>query len=113
MLASHRADEITFYEELGVAPDASPEEIRDAFRALVRLLHPDQQTDSQLKQIAEKQMRKLNRIYSVLSDPEERRRDTTIEREEDYGARGQAAAGISARSYENRGKSRLGSAPLS
>ena len=61
-----RASEITYYEELGVASDASSEEIRDAFRALVRLLHPDQQTDEQLKDIAENQMRKLNRIYAVL-----------------------------------------------
>src|ERR1700689_4061509 len=73
MIASHRADEITFYEELGVASAASSEEIRDAFRTLVRLLHPDQQTDAQLKEVAEKQMRKLNRIYAILSDPERRR----------------------------------------
>ena len=73
MIASHGADEITFYEELGVAPGASSEEIRDAFRALARLLHPDQQTDAPLKATAEKQMRKLNRIYAVLSDPERRR----------------------------------------
>jgi curved DNA-binding protein CbpA len=74
MIASQRTGEITFYEELGLAPGASPQEIRDAFRALVRLLHPDQQTDPQLKYIAEKQMRKVNRIYAVLSDPERRRR---------------------------------------
>ena len=74
MIASHRADEISFYEEIGVAPGASPEEIRNAFRALVRLFHPDQQTDLQLKDIAEKQMRKLNRVYAVLSDPERRGR---------------------------------------
>jgi curved DNA-binding protein CbpA len=73
MIASHGDGEITFYEELGVAPDASPEEIRDAFRLFVRLLHPDQQTDPQLKEIAENQMRKLNRVYAVLSDPESRR----------------------------------------
>jgi curved DNA-binding protein CbpA len=84
MIASHHADEITFYEELGVAPVASPEEVRDAFRGLVRLLHPDQQTDPQLKDIAEKQMRKLNRIYSVLSDPE-RRREYDDQLEGDYG----------------------------
>ena len=74
MIGSHDDSEITFYEELGVAPNASPEEIRDAFRLFVRLLHPDQQTDPQLKEIAEKEMRKLNRIHAVLSDPERRRR---------------------------------------
>ena len=74
MKPPHHPGEINFYEELGVAHDASPEEIRDAFRALARLLHPDQQTDPQLKEIAEEQMRKLNPIYAVLSDPERRRR---------------------------------------
>ncbi|HVW85946.1 MAG TPA: J domain-containing protein, partial [Bryobacteraceae bacterium] len=69
-----RADEITYYDELGLERDASPEQIRDSFRSLVRLLHPDQQTDQQLKEIAERQMRKLNRIHAVLSDPEKRRR---------------------------------------
>jgi DnaJ domain len=73
MIASQRAGELTFYDELGVARGATPEEIRDAFRSLVRLLHPDQQTDAQLKETAERQMRKLNRIYSVLSDPQRRR----------------------------------------
>lgn len=65
--------EITYYEELGVAPEATPQEIRDAFRLFVRLMHPDQQTDPQLREMAEKQMRKLNRIYAVLSDPDSRR----------------------------------------
>jgi hypothetical protein len=74
MIGSYDDGEITFYEELGVTPEASPEQIRDAFRLFVRLLHPDQQTDPQLKEIAEKQMRKLNRIYAVLSDPSRRRR---------------------------------------
>ena len=73
MIAARADGEITFYDELGVAPGASPEEIRDAFRLFVRLLHPDQQTDPQLREIAEQQMRKLNRIYAVLSDPESRR----------------------------------------
>ena len=61
--------DITFYEELGVEPGAAAEHVRETYRSLVRLLHPDQQTDPQLKAIAETQMRKLNRIYAVLSDP--------------------------------------------
>jgi curved DNA-binding protein CbpA len=78
----HRAIEITYYEELGVTPDASSEQIRDSFRLLVRLLHPDQQTDQQLKDSAERQMRKLNRIYAVLSDPDRRRHyDDSLEEE--------------------------------
>lgn len=84
MQASHRTGEITYYEELGVASGASPEEIRDAFRALARLLHPDQHMDPQLKKIAEAQMRKLNRIYAVLSDVE-RRREYDEFLEEEYG----------------------------
>jgi hypothetical protein len=74
MIPSHRAGEITFYEELGVSPRASADELREAFRTLVRLLHPDHQTDEHLKGAAEMQMRKLNRIYAVLSDPDRRRR---------------------------------------
>ena len=72
MASSLRPGEITYYEELGVEEKASQEEIRDSFRALVRLLHPDQQSDPQLKEMAERQMRKLNRIYAVLSDRERR-----------------------------------------
>src|SRR5665213_3534176 len=73
-MPTQRADEISYYEELGVEPDASPKEIRDSFRALVRLLHPDHHTDPELKSIAERQLRRVNRVYAVLSDPEKRRR---------------------------------------
>lgn len=69
MSASPRPGEITYYEELGLDASASSEAIREAFRGLARILHPDQQTDPQLKEIAENQMRKLNRIHAVLSDP--------------------------------------------
>lgn len=80
MFAATEGDEITYYEELGLAPDASPQEIRDAFRLIVRILHPDHQTDPQLREVAEKQMRKLNRVYAVLSDPEKRLEyDATLE----------------------------------
>jgi curved DNA-binding protein CbpA len=68
MAPPQRPGEITYYDELGLESTASPDEVRDAFRALARLLHPDAQTDPQLKEIAERQMRKLNRTYAVLSD---------------------------------------------
>jgi curved DNA-binding protein CbpA len=65
---------MTFYEELGVPPDASPETIRDAYRRVARLLHPDVQTDPTLKESADEQMKRINYLHGILSDPERRRR---------------------------------------
>ena len=61
------------YEELGIASDASEDEIRRAHRRMTKLLHPDQHMDESLKQLAELQMRRLNSIVSVLLDPVSRR----------------------------------------
>jgi hypothetical protein len=65
---------MTLYEELGVAPDARPDTIRDAYRNLARLLHPDAQTNPALKESAEVQMKRINHLYDILSDPDRRRR---------------------------------------
>jgi len=65
---------MTYYEELGVTPGASAEEIRHSYRTLARLVHPDRFQDESVKRLAELQMRRLNQILSTLTDPEERRR---------------------------------------
>jgi DnaJ-domain-containing protein 1 len=62
------------YEELGVSPSASVGEIRQAYKELARLLHPDQYQDDGLRRAAERQMKRLNQVVAVLSDPAERRR---------------------------------------
>jgi hypothetical protein len=62
-----------YYEELGLTAAASPEQIRQAYKNLARLLHPDQQADEPLRSLAELQMKRLNGIYEVLSDPARRR----------------------------------------
>jgi curved DNA-binding protein CbpA len=64
---------MNYYEELGVAQDAAPEEIRQAYKTLVRLLHPDGQSDERLKMAAERQMRRLNEAVAILIDPLKRR----------------------------------------
>jgi curved DNA-binding protein CbpA len=65
---------MTFYEELGISDRASAEEIKDAYRSLMRLLHPDHVQDPELRRVADIQVKKLNRVYEILSDPERRRR---------------------------------------
>lgn len=62
-----------YYEELGINPSATEDEIRKAHRRLAKLFHPDQQTDEGMKAVAERQMRRLNSIVDVLTDPEQRR----------------------------------------
>lgn len=63
---------MNYYEELGVSPSASDEEIHSAYRELARLLHPDRHQDRAVRLAAERQMMRLNSIYSVLSDPSQR-----------------------------------------
>ena len=58
-----------YYAVLGVAPDASAEEIEGAHRRLARAFHPDVAGPAGAPRFAE-----AARAYEVLSDPEERAR---------------------------------------
>lgn len=71
-----------YYEEFGLSPDASPEEIRQAHKRLAWLLHPDRLQDPELRRLAECQMKRLNAIYSVLADSE-RRREYDLSRQQE------------------------------
>lgn len=64
---------MNYYEELGVRRSASIAEIRQAYKALVRVLHPDQQQEENLRRLSELQLRRLNDMLQVLSDPLQRR----------------------------------------
>ena len=60
-----------YYEVLGVARDATPEQIKQAFRKLARKYHPDVAED---KTTAEAKFKELNEANEVLRDPETRRK---------------------------------------
>ena len=61
-----------FYELLEVSRDASPDEIKRAYRRLARELHPDTNPDP----AATDRFKEITVAYEVLSDPEKRQRHT-------------------------------------
>jgi len=60
-----------YYDVLGVARDASGEEIKKAFRKLAHKYHPDVAKD---KTTGEAKFKEINEANEVLSDPEKRRK---------------------------------------
>ncbi len=60
------------YDLLGVAPEASADELRQAFRRLSKRYHPD--TTALPAVQAEQAFQQVQQAYGVLSDPEQRRR---------------------------------------
>jgi len=59
-----------FYKILGVSREASPEEIKKAYRKLAKELHPDRNPDD--KQ-AEERFKDVSGAYAVISDSEKRK----------------------------------------
>ncbi len=60
-----------YYATLGIARDATADEIKKAFRKLARQHHPDTAAN---KKEAEEKFKEINEAHEVLSDPEKRRK---------------------------------------
>ncbi len=78
-----------FYATLGVPKDASPADIKKAYRKLARDLHPDRHPDNAP---AEKRFKEVGEAYGVLSDVKQRQQYDAI-RAMGGGARFQAGGG--------------------
>lgn len=64
-----------YYEILGVTPDSSDQEIKEAYRYKVNILHPDRLVNVPefARRRAEQDLKKVNRAYDVLKDPQRKR----------------------------------------
>ncbi len=64
-----------YYKILGVSKNASPDEIKKAFRKLALKYHPDKNKGNKE---AEERFKEINEAYAVLSDPEKRKQYDTF-----------------------------------
>ena len=55
------------YEILGVNPGASQDEIKSAYRKLIKKYHPDQYGDNPLKELAQDKLIEINKAYEMLT----------------------------------------------
>lgn len=54
------------YEVLGVSENATEEEIKKAYKELVKKYHPDRYQDNPLADLAEEKLREVNEAYDIL-----------------------------------------------
>ena len=64
-----------YYETLGLAKSAAPDEIKKAYRKLALKYHPDR---NQGNKEAEDKFKQISEAYAVLSDPEKRKQYDTF-----------------------------------
>ncbi len=54
------------YAVLGLSPSASDEEVKRAYRALVKKYHPDNYVNNPLADLAEAKMKEINEAYDAI-----------------------------------------------
>ena len=56
------------YDVLGIKQGATEDEIKSAYRKLVKQYHPDQYVNNPLKDLAEEKLSEINKAYDMLKN---------------------------------------------
>jgi curved DNA-binding protein len=84
-----------YYTTLGLSREATPDEIKRAYRKLARKYHPDSSSVSN-RVDADQKIKEINEAYEVLKDPEKRRKYDQLGADwqsyEDFGGTDSAGA---------------------
>ena len=79
-----------YYKILGVAREATPEELKKAYRQLALKFHPDR---NQGEKASEEKFKEINEAYTCLSDPDKRAHYDRYGSVEGFGAAGAGGFG--------------------
>ncbi len=73
-----------YYQTLGLSPDAPPRKIREQYRKLAKIYHPDRVTDPIDKAHFAEKFKELNKAYEALSEVVQRAKLAPEERKLDF-----------------------------
>jgi curved DNA-binding protein CbpA len=104
------------YEVLGVAPDATPEQIRAAYKKLVKELHPDKRAEDPYRAQKEERLKKVNVAYDQLkksfsADADTKRKAEQTKRKAEEAARRRATEAAKRRAAEAAKRRATGQPP--
>jgi curved DNA-binding protein CbpA len=68
-MAKKKVKSMVYYDLLGVAPDATPEQLKKAYRKKALQLHPDKRGNTPE---AQDEFTRMKQAYDVLNDPQKR-----------------------------------------
>ena len=81
------------YKILGISPNATDEEVKDAYRELAKKYHPDNYSGSPLADLANEKMKEVNEAYDAVMQERKNRKTTGSYGSYQYGGGSYAYSG--------------------